>query len=55
MRAVGTACATNPVPFVVTVNGVAVEGGRLADVAPTVLKLLGIEQPGAMTGRALVR
>ena len=50
-----TAHSTNPVPFIVTVNGVAVEGGRLADVAPTVLKLLGIEQPEAMTGRALVQ
>ena len=36
-------------------TGVAVDGGRLADVAPTVLKLLGIEQPEAMTGRALVQ
>src|SRR5438128_3407092 len=49
-----TAHSTNPVPFIVTVDGVSVEDGRLADVAPTVLKLLGIEQPGAMTGRALV-
>lgn len=29
--------------------------GRLADVAPTVLDLLGIEQPPAMTGRSLIR
>ena len=29
--------------------------GRLADVAPTVLDLLGVEQPSAMTGRSLVR
>jgi len=50
-----TAHSTNPVPFIVTVNGVAVEGGRLADVAPTVLKLLGIEQPRGMTGQALVQ
>jgi 2,3-bisphosphoglycerate-independent phosphoglycerate mutase len=49
-----TAHSTNPVPFIVTVNGVSVEDGRLADVAPTVLKLLGIEQPEAMTGRALI-
>jgi 2,3-bisphosphoglycerate-independent phosphoglycerate mutase len=31
------------------------EGGILADVAPTVLALLGLEQPGAMTGRSLLR
>jgi len=50
-----TAHSTNPVPFIVTVDGVSVEDGRLADVAPTVLKLLGIEQPEAMTGHSLVR
>jgi 2,3-bisphosphoglycerate-independent phosphoglycerate mutase len=49
-----TAHSTNPVPFVVTVDGVSVGDGRLADVAPTALKLLGIEQPDAMTGRSLV-
>ncbi|MEY3001258.1 MAG: hypothetical protein RL648_1472, partial [Verrucomicrobiota bacterium] len=31
------------------------EGGRLADIAPTVLRLMGIEQPAAMTGRCLIR
>ena len=30
------------------------EGGILADVAPTVLELLGIDQPAAMTGRSLI-
>jgi 2,3-bisphosphoglycerate-independent phosphoglycerate mutase len=50
-----TAHSTNPVPFVVTVEGIRVVDGRLADVAPTVLALLGIEQPGAMTGRSLMR
>jgi 2,3-bisphosphoglycerate-independent phosphoglycerate mutase len=49
-----TAHSTNPVPFIVTVEGVSLEEGRLADVAPTVLALLGIEQPAAMTGRSLV-
>jgi 2,3-bisphosphoglycerate-independent phosphoglycerate mutase len=29
------------------------DGGRLADVAPTVLALLGVEQPGTMTGASL--
>jgi 2,3-bisphosphoglycerate-independent phosphoglycerate mutase len=39
----------------VTVDGVVLEhGGVLADVAPTVLELLGIEQPEAMTGRSLL-
>ncbi len=51
-----TAHTLNPVPFVVTVPGIELDdGGRLADVAPTALDLLGIEQPDAMTGRSLVR
>ena len=51
-----TAHTLNPVPFVVTVPGIDLDdGGRLADVAPTVLDLLGIDQPEAMTGRSLVR
>ncbi len=50
-----TAHSTNPVPFVVTSEAAALEGpGILADVAPTVLALLGIDQPAAMTGRSLV-
>jgi 2,3-bisphosphoglycerate-independent phosphoglycerate mutase len=49
-----TAHSTNPVPFIVTVEGLSLNDGRLADVAPTALALLGIEQPGAMTGRSLV-
>jgi 2,3-bisphosphoglycerate-independent phosphoglycerate mutase len=51
-----TAHSLNPVPFVVTVDGISLtDGGVLADVAPTVLKILGIEQPDEMTGRSLVR
>jgi 2,3-bisphosphoglycerate-independent phosphoglycerate mutase len=49
-----TAHSTNPVPFIVTVEGVSLAEGRLADVAPTAVAMLGIEQPGAMTGRSLV-
>jgi 2,3-bisphosphoglycerate-independent phosphoglycerate mutase len=52
-----TAHSLNPVPLIVTMHGVklAPEGGILADVAPTVLELLGIAQPAAMTGRSLLR
>jgi 2,3-bisphosphoglycerate-independent phosphoglycerate mutase len=51
-----TAHSTDPVPLIVTVEGVAlVDRGILADVAPTALALLGIEQPAAMTGRSLIR
>ena len=50
-----TAHSTNPVPLVVTVTGIELrEGGILADVAPTVLRLLGFEQPPEMTGRSLL-
>jgi 2,3-bisphosphoglycerate-independent phosphoglycerate mutase len=50
-----TAHSLNPVPLVVTVDGVALrDGGILADVAPTVLELLGVDQPGAMTGTSLL-
>jgi 2,3-bisphosphoglycerate-independent phosphoglycerate mutase len=50
-----TAHSLNPVPLVVTVEGLSLrDGGILADVAPTVLALLGIEQPPEMTGRSLI-
>jgi 2,3-bisphosphoglycerate-independent phosphoglycerate mutase len=51
-----TAHSLNPVPVIITVEGVGPlrEGGILADVAPTLLNLLGIEQPAAMTGRSLL-
>jgi 2,3-bisphosphoglycerate-independent phosphoglycerate mutase len=50
-----TAHSLNPVPVIVTAHGVTVRtGGILADVAPTVLQLLGIAQPEQMTGRTLL-
>ena len=50
-----TAHSLNPVPFVVTAGADALDGeGILADVAPTALALLGIEQPAEMTGRSLL-
>jgi 2,3-bisphosphoglycerate-independent phosphoglycerate mutase len=50
-----TAHTLNQVPVIVTVDGVTLaHGGALADVAPTVLELLAIEQPDAMTGRSLL-
>ena len=51
-----TAHTTNPVPFlVVDSNGVPGlrDGGALCDVGPTILGLLGLEQPSEMTGRDL--
>ncbi|HET9072995.1 MAG TPA: 2,3-bisphosphoglycerate-independent phosphoglycerate mutase [Solirubrobacteraceae bacterium] len=50
-----TAHSLNPVPVIVTAEGIALrEGGVLADVAPTLLALLNIAQPEAMTGRSLL-
>ena len=50
-----TAHSLNPVPVIVTVPGLTLrDGGILADVAPTMLQMLGIEQPAAMTGRSLI-
>ncbi len=52
---VHTAHTTNPVPFVaVRANAASLRsGGSLRDVAPTVLRLLGIEPPVEMSGRDL--
>jgi 2,3-bisphosphoglycerate-independent phosphoglycerate mutase len=50
-----TAHTTDPVPFIVVGEQAKLrEGGCLADVAPTVLRLLGIEQPREMTGTSLI-
>lgn len=50
-----TAHSLNPVPVVVVSDRVkTVHNGILADVAPTVLALMGLEQPAEMTGKSLV-
>ncbi len=51
-----TAHSLNPVPLIVTVPGLSLRagGGVLADVAPTVLQVLGVDQPAAMTGESLI-
>jgi len=51
-----TAHSMNPVPLILTSAGAALRehDGVLADVAPTVLQALGIEQPAQMTGRSLL-
>jgi 2,3-bisphosphoglycerate-independent phosphoglycerate mutase len=52
-----TAHTLNPVPFIV-VNPpgtvARIENGRLADVAPTLLDILGLEKPAGMTGQSLI-
>jgi 2,3-bisphosphoglycerate-independent phosphoglycerate mutase len=50
-----TAHTTNSVPLVLTLDGVALrDGGELSDLAPTVLDLLDLPAPAAMTGRSLL-
>jgi 2,3-bisphosphoglycerate-independent phosphoglycerate mutase len=53
-----TAHTTNPVPFIVVDERVRghklLDGGRLCDVAPTVLKLMDLPQPVEMEGRSLL-
>jgi len=52
-----TAHSTNPVPLVFIENGaeeVLLSEGILADIAPTILGLLGLERPSAMTGKNLI-
>ena len=51
---VNTAHTTNPVPFCVTVKGASLKPGKLADIAPTILHVMGLEQPAAMTGENLL-
>ena len=53
---VNTAHTTNPVPFTVCMPGIALrDGGRLADIAPTILHVMGLEQPKEMTGECLIK
>ena len=50
-----TAHTTNPVPFAVIGYDCSLrEGGVLADIAPTMLHMLGLPQPAQMTGRSLI-
>lgn len=52
-----TAHTTNPVPFILVnaEEGTKLrEGGCLADIAPTLLELMGLEQPAEMTGKSLI-
>ena len=50
-----TAHTTNPVPFIVAgLDCKMAESGVLADIAPTMLKAMGLDQPKEMTGKSLI-
>ena len=54
-----TAHTTNRVPLIVVddkpVELSGIEDGRLSDIAPTILSMMGVDRPAEMTGRVLVK
>ena len=49
-----TSHSTNPVPFIVLGADVSLKNGRLSDIVPTMLELMGLEKPSEMTGNSLI-
>ena len=52
---VNTAHTTNLVPFTVCMKGIELNNGKLADIAPTILQIMGLKQPEEMTGVSLIK
>ncbi len=50
-----TSHTTNPVPCIITKEGIEINNGKLADIAPTMLELLGLPIPCEMTGTSLIK
>ena len=50
-----TSHTTNPVPCIITKEGIELNDGKLADIAPTMLELLGLPIPEEMTGKSLIK
>ena len=50
-----TSHTTNPVPCIITKEGIELKNGILADIAPTMLELLGLPKPVEMTGNSLIK
>ena len=50
-----TSHTTNPVPCIITKQGIELNDGKLADIAPTMLELLDIKKPREMTGVSLIK
>ncbi len=49
-----TAHSTNPVPFIIVGSGAMLRPGKLCDIAPTILDIMGLDKPIEMTGRSLI-
>ena len=50
-----TSHTTNPVPCIITKEGIELNDGILADIAPTMLELIGLPIPAEMTGKSLIK
>ena len=50
-----TSHTTNPVPCIITKEGIELNDGKLADIAPTMIELLGLPIPEEMTGKSLIK
>ena len=50
-----TSHTTNPVPCIITKEGISLNDGKLADIAPTMLELLNLPIPKEMTGNSLIK
>ena len=50
-----TSHTTNRVPCIITREGISIKDGKLADVAPTMLQLMGVSIPSEMTGESLIK
>jgi 2,3-bisphosphoglycerate-independent phosphoglycerate mutase len=51
-----TAHTTNPVPvWLISDQNYQIHDGKLADVAPTILDLMGLIQPAEMTGKSIIK
>ncbi|MCA7010322.1 2,3-bisphosphoglycerate-independent phosphoglycerate mutase [Wolbachia endosymbiont of Tribolium confusum] len=49
-----TAHTLNKVPFIISYDNLKLRDGRLSDIAPTILQLLGLKKPNEMTGSSLI-
>ncbi|MBX4211107.1 alkaline phosphatase family protein, partial [Candidatus Parcubacteria bacterium] len=49
-----TSHTTNPVPAILTDENLKIHTGSLADIAPTILQIMGISKPKTMTGKSLL-
>ena len=54
-NSINTSHTTNVVPFIITDKSLKLIDGKLGDIAPTILTLMGLEVPSKMTGNILIK